>query len=117
MAREGKQRLGGPQYSTVRNTPGGSRLATSFKIVTRALSLLCPYLPDEAHTWVEMLMKNCAQWGGLTLHHEGLSRCPTPLMRGGPLCWHLTAHGGGGGSTRPCPGACVSTTEHTDTGA
>ena len=41
-------------------------------------------------------MKKSGQRGGLTVRHEGFLRHPLPLSRAGPLCWHLTARGGGG---------------------
>ena len=96
-------------------TLGGSRRVLVLVSLTLASFLWRPYLLKEVRTRVEQKMRRCGQWGGLTVCLEGFLCHPPPLLRGGPLSWHLTAQGGL--TSHPLPCACVPTSEQFDTGA
>ena len=89
---------------------GGSRHVSAWCLVSRACSLLCPYLLEEVRTRVETEDEE--------VRAAGRTYCTPrrpPWSRGGPLFRHPTARGGP--TAHPLPGACVSTSERPDTGA
>ena len=93
---------------------GGSRHVSARCSVSRACSLMCPYLLEQVRTRVETDDEEVRAAGRTYRTPRCVLRHPPPWSRGGPLFRHPTARGG---LTAHPLLACVSTSERPDTGA
>ena len=94
---------------------GGSRHVSAWCSVSRACSLLCPYLLEEVRTRVETEDEEVRAAGRTYRTPRRLLAPSATLVEGrAPVS---APNSPGGPTAHPLPGACVSTSERPDTGA
>ena len=94
---------------------GGSRHVSAWCSVSRACSLLCPYLLEEVRTRVETQDEEVRVAGRTYRTPRRLLAPSAALVEGrAPV---LAPNSPGGAECHPLPGARVSTSERPDTGA
>ena len=104
-----------PQFHRPFLPLGGSRHVSVMCSVSRACSLLCPYLLEEVHTRVETEDEE-VRATGRTYRTPRRLLAPSAALDEGRA--PVSAPSSPGGlTTHPLPGACVSTSERPDTGA
>ena len=94
---------------------GGSRHVSAWCSVSRACSLLCPYLLEEVRTRVETDDEEVRAAGRTYRTPRRLLAPSAALVEGRAPVSAPKARGGA--TAHPLPGACVSTSERPDTGA
>ena len=96
-------------------TLGGSRRISALASVSLARSLLWPYLLEEVRTRVEMEDEEVRAVGRTYCTPRRLLVPSTTRVEGRAPVLAPYGRGGGGGASHPFPGACVSTSKHSDT--